>query len=74
VQVFVNDRPVGKVTVSGGFADYRLDLPPDLAAEAAASPDPVLVRLQCSTWVPKDLLGGSDDRPLGIMLDRIRVE
>ena len=74
VQVFMNDRAVGTVTVSGGFSDYRLDLPPDLAAEAAARPDPVLVRLQCTTWVPKDVLGGSDDRPLGIMLDRIRVE
>ncbi|MGE5197989.1 MAG: hypothetical protein ACM3H9_00010, partial [Rhodospirillaceae bacterium] len=73
LQVFVNDRPVGKVSVRGGFADYRLDLPPDLAADAAR-PLPALVRLECTTWVPKDLLGGSDDRPLGIMLDRIRIE
>jgi hypothetical protein len=32
------------------------------------------VRLVCTTWSPKTILGGSDDRALGVMLDRIRVE
>ena len=74
VEVFLNDRAVGTITVRGGFAEYRLDMPPDMAADAAARATPALVRLQCSTWAPKDFLGGSDDRQLGIMLDRIRVE
>ena len=52
---------------------YRLDVPPDVAAAAAARAT-AEVRLASTTWAPKDFLGGSDDRPLGIMLDRIRVE
>ena len=74
VQVFLNDRAVGTVTVRGGFSDYRLALPSGAAADAAARSAPSVVRLVCKTWVPKDLLGGSDDRALGIMLDRIWLE
>jgi hypothetical protein len=73
VRVFLNDRPVGAVTVRGGFADYRLDVPPDLAAAAAGRPT-VDLRLMCTTWTPKAVLGGSDDRELGVMLDRVRIE
>jgi hypothetical protein len=73
MQVFLNDRPVGAVTVRGGFAEYRLDVPPDVAAAAAARPT-AEVRLVCTTWTPKSVLGGSDDRELGVMLDRIRIE
>ena len=74
VEVFLNDRAVGKITVRGGFSEYRIDLPADMAAGAAARAAPAVLRLQCTTWVPKGLLGGSDDRQLGVMLDRIRVE
>jgi hypothetical protein len=74
VEVFLNDHPIGTVTVRGGFAEYRLEVPPELAADAAARPVQALVRLVCTTWSPKDVLGGSDDRALGVMLDRIRVE
>jgi hypothetical protein len=73
VEVFMNDRPIGTFTVRGGFSDYRLDVPPD-AATAAAAGDTAAVRLVCTPWSPKNFLGGSDDRQLGIMLDRIRVE
>jgi hypothetical protein len=73
VEVFMNDRPIGTITVRGGFSDYRLDVPPAAAAAAAAGAT-AAVRLDCTTWSPKIFLGGSDDRPLGIMLDRIRVE
>jgi hypothetical protein len=74
VEVFLNDRPVGRITVRGGFSEYRLEVPAGLVADAAAQPAPAILRLQCTTWVPKHFLGGSDDRALGIMLDRIRVE
>jgi hypothetical protein len=48
-------------------------LPPDVAAAAAGRPT-AEVRLMCETWTPKTVLGGSDDRELGVMLDRIRIE
>jgi hypothetical protein len=74
VEVFLDDRLVGRFTVRGGFAEYRLEVPPDPAAAAAEPPATSVVRLQCTTWSPKASLGGSDDRALGIMLDRLRVE
>jgi hypothetical protein len=73
VEVFLNDVLVGRLTVRGGFAEYRLDVPPGVSWTSADSSTAV-VRLQCTTWSPKDFIGGSDDRALGIMLDRIRVE
>jgi hypothetical protein len=73
VEVFLNDRAIGRVTVRGGFAEYRLDVPAEAAA-GSTHPARAVVRLQCTTWVPKEFIGGSDDRALGIMLDRIRVE
>jgi hypothetical protein len=74
VQVYLNDHALGAVSVSGGFAEYRLAIPPEVAADAAATAGASVVRLLCTTWSPKAILGGSDDRELGVMLDRIRVE
>ncbi len=74
VQVFLNDHPVGAFTVKGGFADYRVEVPPDVALEAAGGPLSPLVRLVSTTWVPRAVLGTPDDRALGVMLDRIRLE
>jgi hypothetical protein len=74
MEVYLNDHLLGSVTVSGGFADYRLPIPPEIAAEAAGKAGASIVRLICTTWSPKAVLGGSDDRALGVMLDRIRVE
>jgi hypothetical protein len=74
VQVFLNDHPLGTITVKGGFADYRVAIPPEIALEAANGIASPLVRLVSTTWVPKLVLGGIDDRALGVMLDRIRIE
>jgi len=74
VQVYLNDRSLGTVSVRGGFAEYRLPIPPEVAADAAGRAGASIVRLICTTWSPKAILGGSDDRALGVMLDRIRVE
>jgi len=74
VQVYLNDHSLGTVSVRGGFAEYRLPIPPEVAADAAGRAGASIVRLVCTTWSPKTILGGSDDRALGVMLDRIRVE
>jgi hypothetical protein len=74
VDVFLDDRPVGRITVRGGFAEYRLEVPPAPAAGGVGAAGRAVVRLQCTTWSPKDFIGGSDNRALGIMLDRLRVE
>jgi hypothetical protein len=35
--------------------------------------DPVELRLLTTTWNPREVLGGNDDRELGVMLDRVAV-
>lgn len=73
VQVFFDDVPLGTLEVGPGFETYRLDLPADLAAAAAARSTPARLRLVSTTWVPAEVIGGPDTRALGVMLDRIEV-
>ena len=48
-------------------------IPAEVAAAAASSPDAVTVRLRTATWNPRALVGGADDRDLGVMVDRVEV-
>jgi dolichyl-phosphate-mannose-protein mannosyltransferase len=74
IDVFFNDVPIGTVTVGQGFQTYHLALPAELAARAAQMNDPSQLRLLArTTWNPKALLGQSDDRDLGVMVDRVEV-
>ena len=74
VRVFLNDRPLGTVTVAADrFAPYVLAIPPDLARQAAARPAASELRLETDAWVPQDVLGIPDPRALGVMLDRVEV-
>jgi len=60
--------------VTDGFHDYAVPIPPAVASEAAARPGASVLRLMSTTWSPKEVFGGPDDRQLGVMLDRVRVE
>jgi 4-amino-4-deoxy-L-arabinose transferase-like glycosyltransferase len=73
VQILAGSRPLGSITVSGGFREYDIDIPPDLAADAARSGEPVRVTLRTETWNPLRVLGTPDPRELGVMLDRVAV-
>jgi hypothetical protein len=72
VTVDLGGRPLGVVHVSGGFKEYDLDIPPDVAA-AAATGEPVRIGLRTPTWNPLAILGRDDDRNLGVMVDRVTV-
>jgi hypothetical protein len=61
------------VTVTGGFREYDVSIPPEVAAAAAAAGEPVRVTLRTETWNPLRVLGTPDDRELGVMLDRVAV-
>jgi hypothetical protein len=74
VTVYLHGRPLGSATVRGGFLPYRFDIPPDLASAAAATGDPIELRLVTRTWKPRTVLGTPDDRDLGGMLDRVAVQ
>lgn len=74
VTVFLADERLGAVRVGMGFQPYTLPIPPALALRAGASGEPVQLRLVTPVWNPARLLGTSDDRELGVMVDRITVK
>jgi hypothetical protein len=73
ITVFLQGQMLGSAVVEGGFRPYAFAIPPDLAARAAASDDPAELRLVTSTWNPHNVLGTSDDRNVGVMVDRVAV-
>ena len=73
IEVAFNDTVLGKVQVPSGFEAYRFALPAELAQRAAATAEPAQIRLRSNTWSPKDYVGGTDDRALGVMIDRAEI-
>ncbi len=73
VQVYLDDTFLGEVVVRSGIAPYRLEIPPEKTATLGQSDDAARLRLVTSTWSPARLLGGSDTRELGVILDRVEV-
>jgi hypothetical protein len=74
VTCYLDNRPIGEVTVTSGIKPYRFAIPADLAAAAATREEPVLLRLVVSPWSPKITLGTSDARTLGVMVQRVAVQ
>lgn len=72
VRVFLDDRPLGAVTVDDGFRPYTLAIPPDVARDVAEA-DGAALRLETAVWTPREVLGTPDDRDLGVMLDRVEI-
>lgn len=74
VEVFLNDQPLGAVTVGPELKPYRFAIPPELAAAVARSEEAAQLRILSRTWNPKQLLGVDDNRELGVMADRIEIK
>jgi hypothetical protein len=72
VSVYLDERRLGTATVTDGFHAYAFPLPQEAAASIGADAPPRLI-LRSSVWNPSRLLGGSDDRELGVMVDRVQV-
>ena len=73
VAVFLADRPIGTVEPDGQFRDHAFTLPAGLAAELTQTHRAAEVRIESTTWTPRDILGGTDDRALGAMVDRVEI-
>jgi len=73
VIVFLGDRNIGDAAPDSQFRDYTFSIPPELAAALAANGSGTEVRLEATTWTPRDVIGGADDRPLGVMIDRVEI-
>jgi hypothetical protein len=74
VDVFLNDVKLGGADVAAGFREYRFPIPADLATKLSGQEEPAQLRLVSSVWIPQQYFGGSDDRALGVMLDRVEVQ
>lgn len=72
VRVFLDDQPLGILTVDEGFRPYTVAIPPGVARAVGAA-DAAALRIETNPWVPRDSLGTPDDRDLGVMLDRIEI-
>lgn len=73
VEVLIGAHTLGSITVTGGFHEYDVEIPPDVAAALAASGEPVRLTLRTDTWNPLRVLGTPDPRELGVMVDRVAV-
>jgi hypothetical protein len=73
VEVSFGEQLLGTVTVDAEFRPHEFVVPPELAAAAAASDEPVRLRIRSNTWSPRRALGTPDDRELGVMLSRVEV-
>ncbi len=73
VTVFLADREIGRADPDGQFRDYTFAIPEALARALAAKPGVVEARIESTTWTPRDVLGGTDDRALGVMIDRAEI-
>jgi hypothetical protein len=74
VAVQLDDAVLGTKRVDTGFKPYLFAIPPAVAERAAATREPVRIRLVTSTWSPEAHLGVPDDRQLGIMVDKVAVK
>jgi hypothetical protein len=72
VTVFLGERQIGVAAPDGSFRDYPFAITPQIASELAAA-GTVEVRIESTTWTPRDVVGGADDRQLGVMIDRAEI-
>jgi hypothetical protein len=74
VDVYVADaaEPLGRITVKGSFAEYRLPIPPE-ALKAAMAASGRQLRLVSSVWKPSEFSNSTDTRDLGVMVDRVEI-
>ena len=71
--MFLGDTQIGTAAPDAQFRDYAFAIPPELAGELAKRHRGVEARVESSTWTPRDVLGGADDRTLGVMIDRAEI-
>ena len=74
VELFFGGVAIGTIDVQPGFRTYTLPLPATAVGDAARTDEPAQLRLVSSVWNPRQILNLSDDRDLGVMIDRIEIK
>jgi len=73
VTVYLENEELSSVELTNEFRDYVFPIPAATASNLSQRQDGVQVRILSSTWVPRTILGGSDTRALGVMIDRAEI-
>ncbi|HKY22372.1 MAG TPA: glycosyltransferase family 39 protein [Vicinamibacterales bacterium] len=73
VKVFLAEREIGAAEPDGQYRDYTFAIPADLAKELAGRTTAAEVRIESTTWIPRDVIGNADDRQLGVAIDRADI-
>jgi hypothetical protein len=73
VTVYLEGQELSSVEVTNEFRDYVFPIPATTASSLARREEGVQVQIQSSTWMPRAILGGSDTRALGVMVDRAEI-
>jgi hypothetical protein len=75
VTVALDNEVLGTVRVDTGFKPYALPIAPALAERLSRGAGRTIeLTITTSAWTPEDVLGTSDDRELGVMIDRVTVK
>ena len=70
MKIYLDGKEAGTISLAPGEGLYRLSLP----GVNLKAPCLLTLELRLPTWRPDQVLGVPDPRPLGVMLDWIRIE
>jgi len=73
VSVSLDGQRLGTAEPTREFREYAFPIPGAVASELARRADPAEIRIDSSTWTPRDVVGGTDTRELGVMVDRAEI-
>jgi hypothetical protein len=73
VSVSLDGQRLGTAEPTREFREYAFPIPGAVASELARRAGPAEIRIDSSTWTPRDVIGGTDSRALGVMVDRAEI-
>jgi hypothetical protein len=74
VTVALDNEILGTVRVDTGFKPYSVPIPRALAERLSNKGGSIELAITTTVWRPDIVLGASDDRELGVMVDRVTVQ
>jgi hypothetical protein len=73
VSVIVEGHDLGRIEPTSDMRSYTFPIPAGVASELAKRTGPSEIQIQSSVWIPREAVGGSDNRALGVMIDRAEI-
>ena len=73
IAVSINDVKLGHALVTTGFLPYTFAIPPNVAEDLGKATTQIPLLIEGNTWNPSKTLSTTDDRELGVMIDRVEI-